>query len=145
MGQLPLSQCFLTVLSVTFPSFDFYKQNLHENKMEFGNLIPGKLCFWREIFAILRENLPFRLIFLSFSWIFSNLASGPCILWYKWFQYCLFSLMFTVYCVSMQSVWTTYWKQERCLLVSCLSNYVCKIMVNKMWCDQAKWVWTRKK
>ena len=30
-------------------------QNMYEN-VEFGNLIPGKLCFWREIFTIMREN-----------------------------------------------------------------------------------------
>ena len=28
--------------------------------VEFSNLIPGKLFFWREIFAILRENITFR-------------------------------------------------------------------------------------
>ena len=27
--------------------------------MEFGNLIPGKFCFWREIFAIFKDNLSF--------------------------------------------------------------------------------------
>ena len=35
--------------------------------VEFGNLIPGKFCYWREIFAILRENWSFRWIFQSFS------------------------------------------------------------------------------
>ena len=30
---------------------------------EFGNLIPEKFCFWREIFAILRGYLSFRWIF----------------------------------------------------------------------------------
>ena len=27
--------------------------------MEFGNLISGKFCFWREIFAIMSENVSF--------------------------------------------------------------------------------------
>ena len=36
-----------------------------ENKC--GIWIPGKLCYWREIFAIFRGNLSFRWIFLSFS------------------------------------------------------------------------------
>ena len=38
----------------------------HREKVEFGNLIPGKICFWREIFATLRGNVSFRWIFQSF-------------------------------------------------------------------------------
>ena len=36
--------------------------------MEFDNLIPGKFCFWREIFAILKEIVLFRWIFWYFSY-----------------------------------------------------------------------------
>ena len=36
---------------------------MHGNNLEFGNFIPGKFCFWREIFAILRGNLSLRWIF----------------------------------------------------------------------------------
>ena len=49
---------------------------MHGKNAEFGNLIPGKFCFWREIFAILKVNLSFRWIFWSFSskyfWKFVN-------------------------------------------------------------------------
>ena len=40
--------------------------NMHGKNVEFGNLIPGKFCFWREILAILRDNVSFRWIFCSF-------------------------------------------------------------------------------
>ena len=30
---------------------------MHGQNVEFGNLIPGKFGFWKEIFAILRGNL----------------------------------------------------------------------------------------
>ena len=46
---------------------NFTGECMHGKNVEFGNLIPGKLCFWREIYAILRENISFRCIFLSFS------------------------------------------------------------------------------
>ena len=39
---------------------------MHGQNVEFGNLIPGKCCFWKEIFAILRGNLSFRWIFFIF-------------------------------------------------------------------------------
>ena len=38
--------------------------------VEFGHLIHGKFCFWREIFPIMRGDLLFRFIFWSFSYIF---------------------------------------------------------------------------
>ena len=57
-----------------------------KKNVEFGNLIPGKICFWREIFAILRENLSFRWIFRSFSYnkshfdnIFDHMPGKFCI------------------------------------------------------------------
>ena len=28
---------------------------MHGKNAEFGNLIPGKICFWREIFVILGD------------------------------------------------------------------------------------------
>ena len=37
-----------------------------DTNVEFGNLIPVKVCFWSEIFAILRGNLSFRWIFWYF-------------------------------------------------------------------------------
>ena len=40
---------------------------MHGQNVEFGHLIPGKFCFWREIFAILRGYLSFRWIFCIFS------------------------------------------------------------------------------
>ena len=33
-----------------------------------GNLIPGKCCFWRDFFAILKGNSSFRWIFMSLSY-----------------------------------------------------------------------------
>ena len=39
-------------------------QDIGKN-VKFGNLIPGKCCSWREIFAILRRNLSFRSLFLG--------------------------------------------------------------------------------
>ena len=42
--------------------------SMHGQHLEFGNLIPGTFCFWREIFAILRGNL-------SFGWIWSFLTN----------------------------------------------------------------------
>ena len=39
-----------------------------EKNVEFGNLIPRKFSWWREIFAILRGNSSFRWIFWSFSY-----------------------------------------------------------------------------
>ena len=39
---------------------------MHGKNVEFGNLIPGKFGFWREIFAILMGNLSFRWIFRVF-------------------------------------------------------------------------------
>ena len=39
---------------------------MHEHNVEFGNFIPAKFAFWREIFAILRGNLLFRWIFCTF-------------------------------------------------------------------------------
>ena len=35
---------------------------MHGQNVEFGNLIPGKFCIWREIFAILRRNVSLRCI-----------------------------------------------------------------------------------
>ena len=40
---------------------------MHGKTVEFGLLIPVKFCFWREIFALLRENLSFGWILWSFS------------------------------------------------------------------------------
>ena len=34
-------------------------RHIHGENGEFGNLIPGKCCFWREIFAILRGHYHF--------------------------------------------------------------------------------------
>ena len=41
-------------------------------KYEFGNLIPVTSCFWREICAILKENVSFRWIFQTFSLFHTN-------------------------------------------------------------------------
>ena len=45
---------------------------MHGKNVEFGNLIPGKLSFWKEIFAILRGNLSFRWYFCLFLTHFSE-------------------------------------------------------------------------
>ena len=39
---------------------------MHGTNVEFSNLIPGKLCFRREIFAILRENINLDVFFCLF-------------------------------------------------------------------------------
>ena len=58
---------------------------MHGKNAEFGNLIPGKFCFWREIFAILRGNLSFRWIFWYFSsknfWKFVKYSHFLCNFW----------------------------------------------------------------
>ena len=53
-----------------------------------GNLIHGTFCFWRKIFAILRENL-------SFWWIF----------WY-------FSYKYFLQCVQNSQFWQKFWHLE---------------------------------
>ena len=47
---------------------EIMKMGMYGKNVESRSLIPRKLCFWREIFAILRGNISFRWIFLSFSY-----------------------------------------------------------------------------
>ena len=37
-----------------------YSLIMYGKDVEFGNLVPGKCCFWMEIFAILRVSVSFR-------------------------------------------------------------------------------------
>ena len=52
-----------------------------EKNAEFGNLIPGKCCFWREIFAILWWNLSFRWIHIHIFDIIFYLIPGKFCFW----------------------------------------------------------------
>ena len=68
-----------TSCNLTNPTYDS-QTTMHEGKK--WNLIPGKFCFWREIFAPLTENVSFRWIFCSFSyknfWTFLKYFDNIC-------------------------------------------------------------------
>ena len=51
----------------------------HGQNVEFGNLILGNFLFWREVFAILRDNLSFRWIFKNFDGICDHIPGKCCI------------------------------------------------------------------
>ena len=74
---------------------------MHGQNVEFGHLIPGKFCFWWEIFAILREHLSLRWIFWSFSyknvWKFVKKLTFLTIFWpYIPGKFCIFPALLII-------------------------------------------------
>ena len=113
-------ECSLWIIMVIFASYQTIKKILwymHGQNVEFGNLIPGKFCLWREIFANLRDIITFRWIFLSFS--YKNVWK----------------------CVKKSYFWQTFWPYSREILhFFCLAvvyNNHGRIHGYKMWMTYA--------